>query len=260
MNYNLLNGGLVLKAGNRFFVSNIKTLLTNVDYKSMFWFMNHDGNEIFYTDERRDNHLYKWNIQQQSAGLVINKPCYGVILHLDTLFYIDENDGRLYCCPKHGNRASKIVDEEINCFIIEDDRIYYSTSSHIKRCTLTGSNTEILCDAAASAMILINDILAFADKNNHYILTLLDINTLNRITISEISVSYMNTDGQFLYCINSNSNNNIFRINPKTCKAIRMLNEQASHLHIIEDEIYFCIHKEWHKMSIFGGEAVKIEV
>jgi len=260
MNYNLINGGLILKVDNQFYISSLKTLSTNVNYRGMFWFMNYDDNEIFFSDERRNNYLYKWDIHQQSAALVIDKPCYQVLLHNGDLYYIDENDGRLYFCSRNGKHISKIVDEEVNCFIIEDEKIYYATSSYIKRCTLTGYNIEKLINASATALIILNDTVIFADKNNQYILTIFDLNTSNQVTIPEISVSHMNTDGQFLYCTNILSNNNIFRINPKACKALRMLNEQASHLHIIEDELYFCINKKWHKMSIYGGEALKIEV
>lgn len=258
MDYNLLNGGLVLKANNQFFISDIKNLLTNVDYQAMFWFMNYDGDEVYFSDQRRNHSIYKWNIRENKESLVLEKPCYQIVLHGDILYYINENDRNLYCCTKNGKSVSKVVNEEINCFIVEGKSIYYSTASHIKICSLTGTNIKVLCNSLASIIILINETITFADRNNNYTLTMLDINTLKQITMPEISVSFMNTDGQYLYCTNSINDNNIFRVNPQSYKAIRMLNEQASYLHIVDDELYFCINSIWHKMSTSGGKPKKL--
>jgi len=258
VNYNILNGGLIVKVNNQLYLTNKNSLDTNFGCEGIPWFMNNDSNDIFYSDQKQNNGLYKWNIELQSESLILDKPCYGLILHNESLYYIDENNEQLYCYPKNGKKETKVVVEEINNFIIDNDYIYYATPEYIKRCDLSGRNIEKLYDGSAAMMVLIDEKLAFADKKNQNILTILDLNTLTLETITDISVSFINTDGQYLFCANSQNNNNIFRVNPQDGKSIRMCSEHTTHLHIIDGDLLFCVNNEWHKMSLFGGEAIKI--
>lgn len=258
MNYNTINGGLAIKVNNQIFLTNKESLSTNFGCEGVPWFMNHDLDNIFYSNQRQKNALYKWSIELKTESLVLDKPCYGVILHEECLYFINENDGLLYCLPRNAKKETKVINEEINNFIIEDKLIYFATSEHIKRCDISGRNIEKLHDGSASMMILIDKKIAFADKNKQNTLALLDLETLTKENIEDISVSFMNTDRQYLFCANSQNDNNIFRVNPQNSKAIRVCSEHATFLHIIDDHLVFCIENEWHKMSLYGGETIKL--
>ena len=59
----------------------------------------------------------------------------------------------------------------------------------------------------------------FADKENDYILTMVDINSGERKIFEEVSVS-INTDGNYIYCSNRRHSNSIYRIDFKRKQAL----------------------------------------
>jgi hypothetical protein len=65
-------------------------------------------------------------------------------------------------------------------------------------------------------------------------------------------------DGRYLYCANRLNNRSIYMIDPENGDSIRICGESAEYLHVIEKELYFCINREWHKMSLSGGQYQKI--
>jgi len=258
MAYNLLNGGLILKCPDGLIISDMNNFTTNIDLNGMFWFMNCDGTCIYYSDQRYGNYLCKWDLHAASKTVILERPCYLVTLYNDWIYYIDESDYKLYRCMLNGKNNTRIVHEEINCFVIEEGKLMYSTQTQIKICDINGNYIEKVFDAHAASMIFIDGIIAFADKNNQHVLTLLDTNTMERIVIPDVSVSFMNTDGQYLFCSNAYSEKNIFRVSLSDGKIIRMCNESAEYLHIIDGSIYYSVHGDWYRMNISGGQAIKL--
>lgn len=261
MNYNLVSGGLILKAGDKLISSNVKKLTTEFGTSTldgMFWFVNFDGTSVFYSDQKRGNALYKFSIEGQTSELILDKPCYGLYLNKEWLYYINEHDQNIYRCLTNGKSETKIVNEQVGGFILDEENIFYTTTQGIKRCNETGSEKKTLSDAEASNLISIGSMLVFADKNNQHVLTFLNLNTNSTKVIDQIAPSSLNTDGRYLYCANRLNNKSVYRIDPETGSSIRICGESVEYLHVIENELYFCIDGEWHKMSLEGGQASRL--
>ena len=260
MDYNLLNGGLILNVAGNLIISDIKNYTTRfrTETDGMFWFMNTDGGSVYYSDQKRCNALCMMDIDRQKEEVVLDKPCYGLVLNNDWLYYINENDKKVYRCLKNGRSETKIIDAEVGCFIIEEECIFYSTPQGIYTSTESGSDREKLSDSLASSMLFINEKLVFSDKNKHNVLTILDLNSDNVNRVDGIAPSSMNTDGRYIYCANRLNERSIYRVEPEKGNSIRICGESAEFLHVIDNELYFCIYHEWHRMSLAGGQPEKV--
>lgn len=265
MDYNLLNGGLVLKENNKLIISDIKNLTTvygsafEAKTEGMFWFMNFDGNSVFYSDQKRHHALCRMDFQNQREEFVVSaKPCYGLCLKQDWLYYINENDRKVYYCLTNGKSETKLIDEQVESFILEAGKIYYTTSQGIWTCSERGTEKEAVNDVAASTLLLLGEKLVFTDKHKQHLLIILDLHTNSTEIVDGMAVSSMNTDGRYLYCTNRLNDNSIYRIDPEQGNSIRICGESAEYLHVIENELYFCIEREWYKMSLDGGKPRKI--
>ncbi len=260
MDYNLLNGGLILKVGEGLVVSDIKssTTIFNSRVNGMFWFMNFDGNSIFYSDQKRDNSLNRIDLREQREILLLDKPCYGVVLYKDFLYYINENDRKLYRCMINGRNEARIIDEQVEGFILEQGCIFYSTPQGIRSCSETGSQRETISDIPASKLVLIGERLVFSHKGRQHVLTIMDLNTGNANIVQAVAAASINTDGTYLYCANRLNGKSIYRIDPEHYSSIRICSESADYLHIIEKELYFYANSQWCRMSLMGGQAEKI--
>ncbi len=265
MDYNILNGGLVIKAGDKLFISDIcnysGTHILSGDkekIEGLFWFMNYDNGYLYYSDQLRGNALYRINIDSRKKELLLEEPCYGLLLRGEYLYYINEKDRMLYCCTAGGKAPRRLTAEQTESFIIENGNIFYCTPQGIKVCNETGTDAETVSDALTSTMVLAGDMLAFTDKRKQYALTLLDVKTGKMTVLDEIAASGINTDGRYLYCANRLNGSSIYRIDAQYRSSIRICGESADYLHVLDKELYFCSRREWHKISLTGGNAVKI--
>lgn len=268
MNFNIANGGLAMKVDRKLYLSDIRnytgTIIvdtisgeTNVAV-GLFWFMNNVDNFIYYSDQQRGNALCKFDIQMQTIDLIQQKPFYGLNHIGDWLYYINDMDRKLYRCKLNGRGEDRLTDEVVICYIVNGNRIYYSTEKGIRCCSISGSNLERISESVAIGMIMMGDKLAFADKTNDFNLTLLDLTTKNTSTYNDISPMSINTDGRFLYCSNRQNGRSIYRIDVEQGTSIRICGERADYLHIIENEIYFCGDNAWFRMSLLGGQPTLV--
>lgn len=264
MDYNLLNGGLVLKTNDKLIISDVKNLTTV--YKStfesktegMFWFMNFEGSSVFYSDQKQHHALCRVDFENQREEVILDEPCYGLFLNEDWLYYINENDRKVYRCLTNGKSETKIIGDQVESFILEAGEIYYTTSQGIWRCSEKGGEKEAVNDVSASALLLLGGKLVFTNKNKQHQLTILDLHANSTKIVDGMAVSSLNTDGRYLYCANRLNDNSLYRIDTDQGNSIRICGESAEYLHVIENELYFCIKREWHKMSLTGGEPQKI--
>lgn len=260
MDYNILNGGLVLKVDGRLIISDMKSYRTVCDSETegMFWFMNFNGTSIFYSDQKKNNALCRMDVTAKREELILDKPCYGLLLYKDWLFYINEDDHKIYRCLTNGKSEAKVTDEETGSFILEEDCIFYTTPQGIKTCNKEGNNRETVSDADASVLILIDKNLGFPDKKKLYAVTLLDLNTNKTKIVEHMASASMNTDGRYLYCTNRLNGKSIYRVDPEQGTSLRICGESAEYLHVIDNELFFCINREWHRLPLAGGQYEKI--
>ncbi len=226
---------------------------------SLFWFMNTDGKYIYYSDQRNRHGLYRLNLLSKREELLLDRPCYGLVLKDDWLFFIDEMDQKLYRCTKDGLNLSKIIDEKIIAFTAMNNSMWYTTAGgNLKRCNLSNMKSNSVLSTTAVGLIVVNQWVIFADKHQNYSLNIYNTLTQTTSTFDEIQASGINTDGRFIYCSNGKDDRSIYRIGIEDNSVIRICGEKTDFLHVIEDQLYFCNlghEKAWYKMSLHGGQA-----
>lgn len=266
MNYNIINGGLIQEHHGRLLVTDWQdysgTYLVEeerrVPLNGMFWFMNASNGSLYGSDQFRDHHLIRLDLDSQRAELLAEYPVYGLTLGGEWLYYINESDRRLYRCHLDGRHESRLTDEDTSSFLLDEERIYYTTGQGIRSCGLTGNGREVISEHAAVHMILLDGQLIFGDKKNQYALTMLDLLTGRTEIHTDIAPNSLNSDGRYLYCANRSNGSTIYRIDPASGTKIRICGDSADVLHIVDGDLYFCNNREWYRMSLFGGQAVKV--
>lgn len=270
MNGNLQNGGLILKAGDSLFITDIKNYSGTysldrandqampIHYEGLFWFMNEAGNFLYYSDQLKGNVLCKLDIVKQSSEILLDKPCYLLQRHEDWIYYIHEEDHRLYRCATNGKRDMQLIDEHVESFLLYEGQIYYATPSGIKRSRESGEDIERISELATSSLIGIGSKLCFPDPQNRHRLTLLDVESHTVTMVDNMDALSISTDGRYIYCANRLNEGSIYRVDPVHGGSIRICGENADFLHVLDNDLYFCSGREWHRLSLFGGEAETI--
>ncbi|WP_223068044.1 DUF5050 domain-containing protein [Paenibacillus caui] len=268
MDYNVNSGGLVLKTDGKLLLGDIcsysgtymrdaasgETVLLD----GIFWFMNQAEDGIYYSDQQRGHRLFRFDTALMTAEPLSDSPCYGLIRHGEWLYYINETDRKLYRCLMSGKNETRIADEPVESFIVEEEQVYYATGQGIRTCRITGGGREVVSDAVAAGLLLLGEKLVFADKKNRYLLSVLDLRTGSIDSYEDLVPGSMNSDGRFLYCTNRKHDGTIYRVDPESGSQIRICGERADHLHIVGDEMVFSSRYEWYGMSLSGGQAAKV--
>ncbi|WP_051569331.1 DUF5050 domain-containing protein [Alkaliphilus transvaalensis] len=266
---NIINGGLALKIQSSHYFTNIGdcsgTYLVdegNIPKKvadGLAWFMNFHGEYIYYSEERDNNYLYRLNVITNQEEVVLKKSCSNLILFNNYIYFIDEIDRRLYKCRSNGSELMKEVNEEVVCFTINNDSLFYATSNAIKQVYLINGNKEtVVTDVEAIRLLVKEEQIILVDKNNNYYLTLYDLPSKNKHTFDGMMTTDFNVDERYIYCSNSNDGKTIYRISIEDGSSIRICGDKASNLHVIEDEIFFINedkNNSWYKISVSGGHA-----
>lgn len=224
----------------------------------LFWFMNCNDSYIYYSDQKRENSLLRFNVDTENIEVLLKSPCYGLIFLDGYCYYVNEIDKKLYRFSVNEKKEEIIMDSNILCFYIEEDIIFYSTDRSIYCCTLKGEMKEEILAIPGIGLIALDEKIFFADKENDYILTMVDINSGERKIFEEVSPVSINTDGNYIYCSNRRHSNSIYRIDFKKETSIRICGESSEYLHIIDGELYFYSNLGWYKMNLVGGQPQKI--
>jgi hypothetical protein len=260
MNYNAMNGGLVLKHEQEWILANLRTYTTEPAerYGGMRWFMDTDGSYMYYSDQRKGNALCRMDLDTLLTEIILDRPCAQVVLKQEGLYYIDEEDQRLHYMELSSRRSKKLTSESITAFLIEGDTIYYSGTEGIYALSGTAAVKEKVHHASASMMVKVGGFLAYNDRQQQYVLSVLDLNARTVRNLSDVAPSSLNTDGTYLYCANRLYDRSIYRIDPRSGQTVRICGESAGYLHIIDGELVFAIGGIWHKMPLFGGNYEKL--
>lgn len=268
MTSNIHNGGLAMKKDGYLYLADLHhysgTYIINeesgdsVMTDGVLWFMNENGQSLYYSDQARGNRLFKYDLVSSASIQLVDRPVYGLTLSGDWLYYVNETDRKIYRCLKDGSKESCVTDDPAESFLIDSERIYYTTQQGIRVCGLTGSNRELVSEVTAAHMIKMGSRLVFTDKRNHYSLSVLDLETGETSVHDDITPTSLNSDGRYLYCANRSNDSTIYRLDLESGSKIRICGERADYIHILGNEIYFCSRLEWYRMSLSGGQASKV--
>ncbi|GIO85884.1 hypothetical protein J25TS5_28160 [Paenibacillus faecis] len=268
MNSNIHNGGVAFESGNGLFLADLRGYsgtfrrdeaagVTEL-LDGVFWFMNEAEDAIYCSDQTRGNRLCRLGRGSQAPEPLLDRPVYGLTRQGEWLYYIGENDRKLYRCLLNGRSEARVADDAVEAFVVEANRIYYATEQGIRSCGLDGGDRELVSEHIAVQLITLGERLVFADKKNQHLLTVLYPPTGQSSVYDDIAPNSLNSDGRYLYCANRLNESSIYRIDPDTGSRIRICGERADYLHVLRDTLYFCSRQEWYRMSLSGGQAVKV--
>ncbi|MCL2633122.1 MAG: DUF5050 domain-containing protein [Oscillospiraceae bacterium] len=232
MSGNITNGGLAVK-----WQGGIVFALPNE------WFLNSDDEYIYYSNRDDENRLYRKHNVNDKGKLILGKPCSGVVLFSDSLYFVNESDRKVYRCSKDGKNVIACSKSETYEFTVLSDGTVY-TNPHAKR----------LCAYENSVF--------FADGGNSgniFALTKVIPRTNETEVFPSVTPSYINVHLGYVYYTDRTQNNKIFRFDPATNTKMSVFGGSAEYLHIIDDWLYFLVDKKWKRLSLLNfGEAQDI--
>lgn len=262
MDYNLVNGGLIAKAGSEWLISDLKTCRTRQrgEIDGMLWFMNVDEGFVYASDQRRKHALVRVGLDHGDINVLLDQPCYGVMLEKEReqLYFLNENDGKLYRCSTDGKELERLTSDSIRGFVMEEEYLYLATDHGIYVGNRDGGHRERISECVTTSMAFAEGTLALADRTKQHRLTLIDARSGRSEGLDEFAPSSLATDGRYLYCANRVSRRSVYRIDPIRLSSIRISGDGADYLHVIDNDLYFCSNREWQRLSLAGGQPVSV--
>ena len=222
MSGNIANGGLLVKWRD-----------SVVFAKPNEYFLNADDEYIYYSDRSDSNRLYKKCGPNDTGKVIMKKPCSGLTLFEDGLYYVNEEDNRVYRCSKEGLNETCFRKEKTNEFCVV-------------------GNGGIFAPSNARRLCLFGDAAFYADAGNDFSLTSCNTNNDEKQAYPAYKPSYVNVYDGDIYFSDRAQGNKIFRLGAK----FSVFGESAVCLHIIDDWLYFLSNRTWKRLSLINfGEA-----
>lgn len=266
------NGGLVFKTEDNLYVSDVYTykgLITVGEIKTeiikdvIAWFINQDtnGKYLYYSNANKRNKLCKMNIEEKEENSVVEDPVYLITLYDNYLYYINQEDGKLYRCDKQGRYKEVIVNDYVMSYTIADHKIWYAVESGIGCCNLEGFDKETLSKDTGTSIIYAGDIAAFCNKNKNNCITVLDLIGSQQYDIAGSYTENINIYENHLFFSHKKEQCALYRYNLSSRDSIKFTSETSHYLHIIDKHIIFYdvygTH-EWLKIPVSGGRAIPL--
>ena len=225
MNSNIANGGLLIKWHD-----------TVVFAKPNEFFLNTDEEYIYYSDRSDGNRLYKKHGPNDAGKVIMKKPCSGLTLFDDAVYYVNEDDNMVYRCSKEGRNETCFRKEETTEFCVLDDGSIYAPT-----------NARRLCHCGDRAY--------YSDADNDFSLTYASTKNTEKQVYPTYKPSYINTYNDDVYFADRAQGNKIFRLGAK----FSVYGESAACLHVINDWLYFLTNNSWKRLSLINfGEAEEV--
>jgi len=231
INGNIANGGLAVKwRGNVIFA------------RSNEWFLNADEEYIYYSNRDDENRLYKKTEVHDKGKIIVRKPCSGVTLFEDGIYYVNEEDQRVYRCSKEGKGVTACSKTETTEFAVLGDGAVYTNPNARRVCAFGGG-------------------VYFADggnQDNLFALTFVDVRNGETSVFPDIKPSYINIHDDNVYYTDRGRENKIFRLDPSGSR-MSVYGNSAECLHVLSDWLYFLADKKWKRLSLLNfGEAEEV--
>jgi len=225
MSGNIANGGLLVKWHN-----------TVVFAKPNEFFLNSDEEYIYYSDRSDGNRIYRKSGPNDVGKAITKKPCSGVTLFNVTIYFVSDDNNKVYRCSKEGKDETTFRGEETNEFCILCDGSIYAP-------------------AAARMLCLCGEKAYYADAGSGYSLACVNTKTNEKQIFPTCKPSYINTYNGDTYYSDRAQGNKIFRLGSK----FSVFGESSSLLHVIDDWLYFYTNKTWKRLSLIHfGEAENV--
>ncbi|GHU50703.1 hypothetical protein AGMMS49975_02260 [Clostridia bacterium] len=214
-NANTANGGLAVKFRNDI-----------VFARPNEYFLNAGEEFVFYSDRNDGDKLYR------SGGVILKRPCSGVILQNGFLYFADEEDKGVYRCTQDGKDLSRLTDKNVS-----------ATEFALL------PNGEIYTNQGARRLFAYENACYFADAKNGFALTKFDSQTGETSDFPEIVPSYINACGEYVYYTDRRQSNIIYRLDSSK-RSLKIFGGSALCLHVLDDWLYFISDNVWKRVSL----------
>lgn len=157
---------------------------------------------------------------------ITNGKCAFLNIYKDTLYYLVEDENKLYSCDLNGNNRNMLL-EDVENFTIENNTIFYSSDTFSKRGEGLYSYD---IDSSKSKRILSADIKKFSILKNKIYLTTerdlklyeYDIYSRKHRKITDDEVTYFIPSDNTVYYISKTDGNMIYKFNAVTNENTRL--------------------------------------
>lgn len=266
---NIQNGGLICQVDDKLVIGN-RVKGTGMYWLQggrcqelkdiMPWFMNEDEACIYYSDELKDRYLCRMSISDRVDVTLVKEPVYLLQRHKNDLFYINEKNRQLYCYSIGDRAVRSIIEQEISDFVITQEGICYSNERGIFKTSFDGRENEKISKHQAIRLNCDENYLVFADKEQEYILSYINLQSGDVKAIEgSMTSSILVTDGQIFYS-NAKENSHIYRYSIESDLQFKIVPERADYLHLIDNNLYYLSKdkERWMKAPIQGGKATPV--
>jgi len=225
VNGNIANGGRVIQWGGR-----VVFAQTNE------WFMNADDKHIFYSNRADNNRLYRKRSEADPGNVLVKHPCSGIVVFGDGIYFVNENDRKVYRCSKEGKGITPASSLEATEFgVLSDGTVYANPNA--RRLCLFGSQAY------------------FADAGNNFALTMFDVESGQTDVFPAIRPSYINVYNGEVYYADRMRENKLYRFGG----AFSIFGDSVACLHVIGDFLYFISGGKWRRLSLTNfGDAEEV--
>lgn len=260
---NIQGGGLICTMQDQIIVSNLVNGIgmhwveSNKIFRDIMpWFMIDYKNEIYYSDASRNNSLYKLSLVDEVPKLLVSNPVYLLQQYEDDLFYINEDDRKIYKYSLQEKSKSKVVDDEVKVFIVGEDGIWYSNTKGIFHCDLQGRQNEKIEKCQSMRFALGEEHLFFIDTTDYQV-NFIELNTGKCDSIKGAMASSINVYKDLVFYNNVRDKSNIYRYSMDNKFEIKFISEAADCIHIIDEMIYYLNRdsKAWMQVPLYGGKS-----
>ena len=203
------------------------------------WFLCADDDALYYSDRDDGNRLYKKGGEDEKGKPIVKKACAFAALRGESLYYVNEEDRKVYRCSKDGRGTVACSDKKTYGYAVFDDGTVYANPD---ASGLFGAgNKAIFAD--------------MGDESGICALTIFDSENGKTEAFTDIRPSYINAHMGDIYYTDRQRQNKIYRLGPSGSR-MSVYGASAECLHVFGDWLYFLSGKSWKRLSLTAfGEA-----
>lgn len=171
--------------------------------------------------------IYKISKNDGKSYKIINGECSSLNLYKDKIYYVLNDESKLFCCDLDGNNRMMIL-ENVRSFCIENDYIYYfkdETWSDLYICDLTGKKSKELATISgqvSKSLTIVKNKIYYLNGDGNYSLYEYDIYSNKNTKLLDDSVSYYIPYENFIYYINKTDGDLMYKLDMNTMNNTRL--------------------------------------
>ena len=210
----------------------------------------------------KENGLYRINKQTMNMEALVEKDVLKYTLTSDRIYYITTTNNKLFYYNLQSNETKDLQIENISEIVVDSNNIFVVQDEKTKKVLLKydkeGQNKQALVeDENVSYVILDENSIYFVNKNDANKIYKVNKDGSNKQKIDDISTvydkgeikeidgkKYMFINSGFLYYINTDDGNTLWRINLNTKEKEKVISMRVEILQNVDNTIFYKVKNE----------------